>query len=53
MLSRLSWLELKDTFRRLSLREREILRMVASGYTSTEVGSRLLISAMTVKPRKQ
>ena len=33
---------------RLSLREREILRMVASGYTSTEVGSRLLISAMTV-----
>lgn len=33
---------------RLSLREREILRMVASGYTSTEVGSRLLISGMTV-----
>lgn len=33
---------------RLSLREKEVLRMVASGYTSAEIGSRLLISAMTV-----
>lgn len=33
---------------RLSLREKEVLRMVASGYTSVEIGSRLLISAMTV-----
>jgi len=33
---------------RLSLREKEVLRMVASGYTSIEIGSRLLISAMTV-----
>lgn len=32
----------------LSTREKEILRMVASGYTSAEVGSRLLISSMTV-----
>lgn len=33
---------------RLSSREKEILRMVASGYTSAEVGSRLMISGMTV-----
>jgi DNA-binding NarL/FixJ family response regulator len=32
----------------LSTREKEILRMVASGYTSMEVGSRLMISTMTV-----
>lgn len=37
-----------DEADRLSVREKEILRMVASGYTSTEVGSRLLISGMTV-----
>ena len=33
---------------RLSVREKEILRMVASGYTSAEVGSRLTISGMMV-----
>ena len=33
---------------RLSQREKEVLRMVASGYTSTEIGSRLLISGLTV-----
>jgi DNA-binding NarL/FixJ family response regulator len=37
-----------DEADRLSTREKEILRMVASGYTSVEVGSRLLISSMTV-----
>ncbi len=37
-----------DDADRLSAREKEVLRMVASGYTSTEVGSRLLISSMTV-----
>ncbi|RZJ15546.1 MAG: response regulator transcription factor [Acidovorax sp.] len=37
-----------DDADRLSVREKEVLRMVASGYTSTEVGSRLLISSMTV-----
>lgn len=37
-----------DEADRLSLREKEILRMVASGYTSAEVGSRLMISGMTV-----
>lgn len=33
---------------RLSQREKEVLRMVASGYTSTEIGTRLLISGLTV-----
>jgi DNA-binding NarL/FixJ family response regulator len=37
-----------DDADRLSAREKEILRMVASGYTSAEVGSRLFISSMTV-----
>ncbi|WP_099655810.1 response regulator transcription factor [Acidovorax sp. 56] len=37
-----------DDADRLSAREKEILRMVASGYTSIEVGSRLFISSMTV-----
>lgn len=32
----------------LSAREKEILRMVASGYTSAEIGVRLAISGMTV-----
>ena len=33
---------------RLSQREKEVLRMVASGYTSAEIGTRLLISSLTV-----
>ncbi|WP_338799048.1 response regulator transcription factor [Acidovorax sp. DW039] len=37
-----------DDADKLSAREKEILRMVASGYTSTEIGARLFISAMTV-----
>jgi len=37
--------ENKDT---LSVREKEVLKMVASGYTSGEVGSRLMISGQTV-----
>ncbi|RZJ60672.1 MAG: response regulator transcription factor [Acidovorax sp.] len=37
-----------DEADRLSTREKEVLRMVASGYTSAEAGSRLLISSMTV-----
>lgn len=37
-----------DEVERLSAREKEILRMVATGYTSAEIGARLLISAMTV-----
>jgi DNA-binding NarL/FixJ family response regulator len=37
-----------DDADRLSAREKEILRLVASGYTSTEIGARLFISGMTV-----
>ena len=33
---------------KLSDREKEVLKLVASGYTSTEIGSRLLISGQTV-----
>ena len=33
---------------RLSQREKEVLRMVASGYTSVEIGTQLQISALTV-----
>lgn len=37
-----------DEADRLSTREKEVLRLVANGYTSAEVGTRLLISSMTV-----
>lgn len=37
-----------DETERLSAREREVLRMVAGGYTSVEIGVRLDISSMTV-----
>ena len=37
-----------DEADRLSTREKEILRLVASGYTSAEIGARLFISGMTV-----
>ena len=33
---------------KLSEREKQVLKLVASGYTSTEIGSRLIISAQTV-----
>lgn len=33
---------------KLSEREKEVLKLVASGYTSTEIGGRLLISGQTV-----
>ncbi|MDB5744183.1 MAG: two component transcriptional regulator, LuxR family [Polaromonas sp.] len=33
---------------KLSEREKEVLKLVASGYTSTEIGARLTISAQTV-----
>lgn len=38
----------QDEAEQLSVREKEILRLVANGYTSGEIGSRLLISPMTV-----
>ena len=37
-----------DEAEQLSVREKEILRLIASGYTSAEIGARLLISTMTV-----
>lgn len=37
-----------DVAEHLSVREKEILRMVANGFTSAEIASRLLISPMTV-----
>ncbi|WP_261501927.1 response regulator [Acidovorax bellezanensis] len=37
-----------DATERLSVREREVLRLVASGHTSVEIGLRLSISSMTV-----
>ncbi|MDY0107949.1 MAG: response regulator transcription factor [Giesbergeria sp.] len=42
-----------DEVDHLSDREKEILRMVAHGYTSAEIGSRLLISGMTVNTHKR
>ena len=33
---------------RLSEREKEVLKLVAAGYTSSEIGSHLIISAQTV-----
>lgn len=38
----------RDEIERLSVREKEVLRLVSRGYTSAEIASRLLISAMTV-----
>lgn len=38
----------RDEVGRLSTREKEVLRLVANGLTSVEIGARLLISVMTV-----
>ena len=38
----------KQMLDRLSLREQEVLQMVANGYTSTEIGEKLEISGLTV-----
>ena len=37
-----------DEAEHLSVREKEILRLVANGYTSSEIGANLLISTLTV-----
>lgn len=41
-------LKTREEAERLSTREKEVLRLVANGLTSVEIGSRLLISVMTV-----
>ncbi len=41
-------LKAREEAESLSCREKEVLRLVASGHTSVEIGTRLLISAMTV-----
>ncbi len=41
-------LKAREEAERLSCREKEVLRLIASGHTSAEIGTRLLISAMTV-----
>ena len=38
----------REETERLSIREKEVLRLVATGHTSAEIGTRLLISVMTV-----
>lgn len=38
----------RDESERLSIREKEVLRLVATGHTSAEIGTRLSISLMTV-----
>jgi DNA-binding NarL/FixJ family response regulator len=38
-----------DHLHRLTRREREVLRLVAAGYTYQEIGARLSISARTVE----
>lgn len=38
----------RDETEQLSVREKEVLRLVASGHTSAEIAARLLISVMTV-----
>ena len=41
--------EIDDPYQRLSNREREVLQLIAEGHTSTEIASRLFISARTAE----
>jgi DNA-binding NarL/FixJ family response regulator len=43
----------RERFERLTERERDVLRLVASGYSAPEIGEKLLISPKTVDTYKQ
>jgi DNA-binding NarL/FixJ family response regulator len=38
----------RDRFEKLTQRERDVLRLVAQGFSASEIGERLLISPKTV-----
>jgi DNA-binding NarL/FixJ family response regulator len=50
---RVAPLDERTQFAALSEREREVLILVAEGYSATEIGERLLISPKTVETHKQ
>jgi DNA-binding NarL/FixJ family response regulator len=43
----------RDKFAKLTERERDVLRLVAQGYSAPEIGGRLFISPKTVDTYKQ